>query len=135
MTEFGLVLSIFLTLAFSIIDFGSASAAWLTFTNSSREVARLGTVRAPASGACDYDPSTKADNIRCRVYETASSLDQSKLTVSSTGAQGTPGDSVVVKVDYDYDLITPLDNMLGLISGGKLGPTLKFTSTADMRLE
>ena len=52
-----------------------------------------------------------------------------------TNAQGTPGSSVVVKVDYDYDLITPLDNMLGLISGGKIGPTLKFTSTADMRLE
>jgi len=135
LAEFVLVLPIFLILVFAIIDFGLGFHAWLTVTNSAREGARLGAVRAPASGACDYDPSTKADNIRCRVYETASSLDQSKLTVSSTGAQGTPGDSVVVKVDYDYDLITPLDNMLGLISGGKLGPTLKFTSTADMRLE
>jgi len=135
LAEFVLVLPIFLILVFAIIDFGLGFHAWLTVTNSAREGARLGAVRAPASGACDYDPSTKADNIRCRVYETASSLDQSKLTVSSTGAQGTPGNSVVVKVDYDYDLITPLDNMLGLISGGKLGPTLKFTSTADMRLE
>ena len=137
LAEFVLVLPIFLILVFAIIDFGLGFHAWLTVTNSAREGARLGAVRAPASGACDYTfpPGFKADNISCRVYQTASSLDKSKLTVSSTGAQGTPGTSVVVQVDYDYDLITPLDNMLGLISGGKLGPTLKFTSTADMRLE
>ena len=135
LAEFVLVLPIFLILVFAIIDFGLGFHAWLTVTNSAREGARLGAVRAPASGACDMDPSTKATNIICRVKETASSLDQAKLAVTVTGDQGTPGNSVVVKVDYDYDLITPLDNMLGLISGGKLGPTLKFTSTADMRLE
>ena len=115
--------------------FGLGFHAWLTVTNSAREGARLGAVRAAASGSCDNDPSTKATNISCRVRETADALNQAKLGVTVTNAQGTPGSSVVVKVDYDYDLITPLDNMLGLISGGSLGPTLKFTSTADMRLE
>jgi Flp pilus assembly protein TadG len=135
LAEFVLVLPIFLILVFAIIDFGLGFHAWLTVTNSAREGARLGAVRAPDTGACDGDPSTKATNIICRVKETADSLDQAKLTVSVTNAQGTPGSSVVVKVDYDYGLITPLDNMLGMISGGSVGPTLKFTSTADMRLE
>jgi len=135
LAEFVLVLPIFLILVFAIIDFGLGFHAWLTVTNSAREGARLGAVRAPASGACDNDPSTKATNITCRVKETAESLNQAKLTSTVTNAQGTPGSSVVVKVDYDYDLITPLDNMLGLISGGKIGPTLKFSSKADMRLE
>jgi len=141
LAEFVLVLPIFLILVFAIIDFGLGFHAWLTVTNSAREGARLGAVRAPVSGACDMDPSTKATNVICRVKETASSLDQAKLGVTvtcpspSVSCPGTPGESIVVKVDYDYDLITPLDNMLGLISGGKLGPTLKFTSTADMRLE
>ena len=52
-----------------------------------------------------------------------------------TNAQGSPGGSVVVDVKYDYSLITPLDKILGIVSGGKVGPTLKFDSKADMRLE
>jgi Flp pilus assembly protein TadG len=135
LAEFVLVLPIFLILVFAIIDFGLGFHAWLTVTNSAREGARLGAVRAPANGGCDNNPSTKATNINCRVIETADSLDSSKMAVTISNAQGTPGTSVVVKVDYDYDLITPLDNMLGIISGGSIGPTLKFTSTADMRLE
>jgi Flp pilus assembly protein TadG len=135
LAEFVMVLPIFLILVFSIIDFGMGFHAWLTVTNSAREGARLGAVRAPAGGSCDNDPSTQADNIDCRVRETADSLDQTNLSVNISGDQGTPGTSVVVKVDYDYDLITPLDGLLGLISGGAVGPTLTFSSTADMRLE
>ena len=123
LAEFVMVLPIFLILVFSIIDFGMGFHAWLTVTNSAREGARLGAVRA-----------TPAD-IDQRVRDTSDSLDQTKLTPTITGAQGTPGTSVVVKVDYDYDLITPLDGLLGLISGGAVGPTLTFSSTADMRLE
>ncbi len=109
--------------------------AWLTVTNSAREGARFGAVRAPAGGSCDGDPSTASGNIECRVRETADSLLQSNLTVTITNAQGDPGESVVVKADYAYDLITPLDSVLALISGGSVGPTLTFSSTADMRLE
>ena len=135
LAEFVLVLPIFLILVFAIIDFGLGFHAWLTVTNSAREGARLGSVRAAAGGACDNDPSPQATNIDCRVRETADSLDQANLSVTITNAQGNPGSSVVVDVDYDYDLITPLDSVLGLISGGSIGPTLTFTSTADMRLE
>jgi Flp pilus assembly protein TadG len=135
LAEFVMILPIFLILVFAIIDFGMGFHAWLTVTNSAREGARLGSVRAPAGGACDNDPSTKADNIDCRVRETADTLDQAKLAVNITNAQGNPGTSIVVDVDYDYDLITPLDNLLGLVSGGAVGPTLTFSSTADMRLE
>jgi Flp pilus assembly protein TadG len=135
LAEFVMILPIFLILVFAIIDFGMGFHAWLTVTNSAREGARIGSVRAPSGGSCDNDPSTVATNIDCRVRETADTLDQSKLSVNITNAQGNPGSSVVVDVDYDYDLITPLDNLLGLISGGAVGPTLQFSSTADMRLE
>jgi Flp pilus assembly protein TadG len=139
LAEFVMVLPIFLLLVFAIMDFGMGFSAWLTITNSAREGARFGAVRAPPGGACDNNPSTPATNIDCRVRETADSLDQTKLTptitCSSGTCPGTPGTSVVVKVDYDYDLITPLDSLLGLISGGAVGPTITFSSTADMRLE
>ncbi len=123
MAEFVMVLPIFLLLVFAIIDFGMGFHAWLTVTNSAREGARLGAVRGSQA------------QIVSRVQTTADSLDQTDMTITVTNAQGTPGQSVIVDVDYDYDLITPLDGILGLISGGSLGPTLTFSSTADMRLE
>ena len=123
MVEFVLVLPIFLLLLFAIIDFGMGFHAWLTITNSAREGARLGAVRG-----------TQAQ-IVTRVQDTSDSLDQSNMTITVTNAQGTPGSSVIVDVDYDYTLITPLDNILGIISGGSVGPSVAFSSTADMRLE
>src|SRR6059036_3014054 len=123
LAEFVLVLPIFLLLVFSIIDFGMGFHAWLTVTNSAREGARVGAVR-----------QTQAQIVQ-KVKDTSTELDSSNMTITVTNAQGTPGTSVVVKVDYNYTLITPLDAIMNRISGGKVGPTLKFTSTADMRLE
>ncbi len=123
MVEFVLVLPIFLLLVFAIVDFGMGFHAWLTVTNSAREGARLGAVRASST------------QIVTRVHDTSDTLDPAKMTITVTNAQGDPGESVVVGVDYDYTLITPLDNILGMISGGSVGPTITLSSTADMRLE
>ena len=123
MVEFVLILPIFLLLVFAIIDFGMGFHAWLTVTNSAREGARLGSVRASQA------------QIVQRVQDTADSLDPSNLSVTVTNAQGSPGQSVVVDVDYEYTLITPLSNILGLVGGSSIGPTLAFSSKADMRLE
>jgi Flp pilus assembly protein TadG len=123
MVEFALVLPIFMLLIFAIVDFGMGFHAYITVTNSAREGARLGAVRG-----------TQAEILK-RVQDTSDTLDPSKMTVTVTNAGGAAGGSVVVDVDYDYTLITPLDNILGLISGGSVGPTMKFSSSADMRLE
>lgn len=123
LAEFALVLPIFLILIFAIVDFGMGFHAWITVTNSAREGARLGAVRADA-------PS-----IEQRVRDTSDALDQAQLTVSVTNAQGDPGESVVVDVDYQYDLITPLAGVVSFLTGDTIGPTLTFSSTADMRLE
>jgi len=121
--EFALVLPIFLVLIFAIVDFGMGFHAYITVTNSAREGARLGAIGA------------SADAIESRVRDTADTLDQAKLTVAVTNAQGSPGESVVVDVDYQYDLITPLAGLLQFISGNTIGPTLTFSSAAEMRLE
>ena len=123
MVEFVLVLPIFLLLVFGIVDFGMGFHAWLTVTNSAREGARLGAVRASSA------------QIVTRVQNTSDTLDPANMTITVTNAQGNPGESVVVAVDYDYTLITPLDNIMGMISGGSVGPTITLSSTADMRLE
>jgi len=73
-------------------------------------------------------------DIETRVRDTAGSLGDD-LTVIVTNAEGDPGESVVVDVSYDYSLITPLANIMGMVSGGSISETFNLSSTADMRLE
>ena len=124
LVEFTLLLPIFLLLLFAIIDFGMGFYSWISVTNAAREGARLGVVLATEQ------------QIEDRVYQAADLPNEAtQMTVTVTNAQGQPGESVVVKVDYDYDLITPLAGIVSFVSGNVLGPTLTFSSTAEMRLE
>jgi Flp pilus assembly protein TadG len=119
LVEFALLVPIFLILVFAIVDFGMGFHAWISVTNAAREGARLGSVQA------------SMEDIDARTRETADTAACSPLDVEVVGAQGSPGDSVSVSVDCQYDLITPLASLLGDI----FGPTLTFSSTAEMRLE
>jgi Flp pilus assembly protein TadG len=124
LVEFALLVPIFLVLMFAIVDFGMGFYSWITVTNGAREGARLGAVLA------------SADEISDRVYDSVTLPDEAtKMTVTVTNAQGAPGESVVVQVDYDYDFITPLAGLVQFLTGDTVGPTLTLSSTADMRLE
>lgn len=126
LVEFTLVLPIFLLVLFAIVDFGMAFHAWITVTNSAREGGRLGSVHATAAA------------IEQRVRDTTDTLDQADLTVTVTNADdqgGQPGESVVVDVSYSYSLMTPLADLLNLVSGGAISDTFTLDSVAEMRLE
>ena len=123
LVEFVLVLPIFLLVLFAIVEFGMAFHAWIAVTNSAREGARLGAVRGSAT------------EIEQRVWDTTGTLEQGKLTVTVTNAEGDPGDSVIVDVSYAYSLMTPVADILALVSGGTISDELTLSSTADMRLE
>jgi Flp pilus assembly protein TadG len=123
LVEFALVLPIFLLVLFAIVDFGMAFHAWIAVTNSAREGARLGAVRGSAT------------EIEQRVWDTTGTLEQANLTVTVTNAEGDPGDSVIVDVSYAYSLMTPVADILALVSGGTISDELTLSSTADMRLE
>jgi len=124
LVEFTLLIPVFMLLLFAIIDFGMGFYTWISVTNAAREGARLGVVMATEQQISD------------RVYQAASLPNEgTQMTVTVTNAQGQPGESVVVKVDYDYDLITPLAGVVSFVSGDIIGPTLTFSSTAEMRLE
>jgi Flp pilus assembly protein TadG len=122
LVEFAMVVPIFLILVFAIVDFGMGFHAWITVTNAAREGARVGAVGA--------DQPT----IEARVRDTASSLAEDDMTITVTNAQGDPGEAVSVDVEYDYQLITPLSNLLGLFGGG-MGSEISFHSESEMRLE
>ena len=124
LVEFALLVPIFLLLLFAIVDFGMGFHSWITVTNSAREGARLGAVAATEEQIID------------RVHDTATLINEdTNMDVLVTNAQGLPGESVVVQVDYDYDLITPLASLVAFLSGDIIGPTLTLSSTAEMRLE
>ena len=123
LVEFSLISPILIVLIFGIIDFGIGFYSWITITNAAREGARIAAIRAPE------------DEVTQRVEDAADPLPASDLTITVTNAQGSPGESVVVDVDYEYSLLTPLDAVLGLVSGGSVGPTLTISTSTDMRLE
>lgn len=122
LVEFVFVLPLFLVLVLAVVDFGMGLHAWISVTNGAREGARLGSVEATAG------------EIETKVRQVTNTLDQSKLTVTTTNAQGDPGEGVTVKVDYKYKLITPLGGIIGVL-GGSIGSTLDLSSQSEMRLE
>ena len=136
LVEFALVLPIFLLVLFAIVDFGMAFHAWITVTNSAREGGRLGAVHpaldAPGSPCDGYGSLDQC--IEAKVRDTAGQLGDD-LEIDVTNADGLPGESVVVEVSYAYSLITPLSDILVVVSGGSIGESFTLSSTADFRLE
>ncbi len=127
LVEFALLVPIFLILLFAIVDFGMGFYSWITVTNSAREGARIGAVLA------------SENEIRDRVFDTAGLINEGTnmdvFVTNSADNGGLPGESVVVQVDYRYDLITPLASLVAFLSGDIIGPQLTLSSTAEMRLE
>jgi Flp pilus assembly protein TadG len=122
---------LFVLLVFGMVDFGLAINSKTQITNAGREGARLGTVNLDAAQVED------------RVREAIGSLDQSLVvvTVACQEPDGDPcggsgdlanadaGDTVIVTVGYDYELVTPLPGFLGI------GPSISLQSTTEMRVE
>jgi hypothetical protein len=126
LVEFAMVLPLFLLILAAIVDFGMGLASSITISNAAREGARLGIV--------DPDPSA----IETRVRAVASGLDGAELTVTSTcltpsgsswvacgGTPWQPGDSMIVRADYDYHIIWPLF----------FGTVIPLSSSVEMRVE
>jgi Flp pilus assembly protein TadG len=127
LVEFALILPVFLIVVFAVVDFGLGLRAWITITNSAREGARFAAVSCATAGA---DP----DAVKLRAVDTSAGL----LATGDVTVDNCPGgstDPVLVTVEYDYDLITPLAGLMTLLSGGSIPGTITMSSTADMRLE
>ncbi len=129
--EFAIVASLFFMLVFGIIDFGFAFHSWNNAANAAREGARKAAVSADVAV------------ITQRVRDAATTLDQSKLTISvlcsrnnaafaacPAGPSWLEGDVVRVVVDYGYDMITPVGSF---VPG--LGSTMDLHSQSESRFE
>jgi hypothetical protein len=122
LVEFALVLPLLLIVLFLVVDFGVGLTRWIAITNAAREGARLGAVGAE-EGA-----------IRQKVVDTSDGiLSDGNVAVGYFDVDGNGikvGDSVVVDVHYDYNLISPLGRFLTVT----IDP-LTLSACSDMRLE
>ena len=129
LVEFTMILPIFLMLLFGLIDFGRGFYTWLLVTNAAREGARVGAVQMDGNAI-----DTRIYDSFCGNYPTDCGLDPTKLTITKSNVQGPRGESVAIDLSYDFDYVTPIGNIIALVSGGSLSePTI--TAHTSMRLE
>jgi Flp pilus assembly protein TadG len=117
LVEHALVLVLFLTVVFGIIDFGRGLYTYHFVSNAAREATRWASVRGNACKAADC-PASPSDVQTYVSNVSGMGLDPAKLTATTTyitppngipGCNGVPnpGCVVEVEVDYTYNFIFP----------------------------
>jgi len=124
MVEFAFVLPLLILVLFIAVDFGVGFARWITITNATREGARLAAVGADQAAITQKVIDTSNDIL------TAGDISVGYLDPDGDGVA--IGDSVVVRADYNYAMISPLGRLLGDLT---FPDSIVFHSCADMRLE
>lgn len=129
LVEFTMILPLFVLLFMSMVEFGRAFHTWLLITNAAREGARIAAVQSDLSMVQNriYDSF-------CANYPSQCNIDPSRVTITTTNVQGSRGSMVQVDVAYDFQWVTPIGNIVNLVSGGNLA-NLTISSHASMRLE
>ena len=122
LVEFALILPLFLLMFFAMVDFGRGFYTWLLVTNAAREGARVAATQQDLNA------------IQTRINDALGGLDSSQLTITIDNAQGARGQAVEVDLSYDFEFVTPIGGIFGIVSGGSLA-TPVITSHSSMRLE
>jgi Flp pilus assembly protein TadG len=129
LVEFSLILPFMLLLLFALVDFGRAFYTWLLVTNAAREGARAGATQLTAA-----EIETRARESICKNGGSTCGVDQSKLAVSVTNAQGDRGEAVDVDLTYTFSFVTPIGDILQFMGGNNLSAP-QITAHSSMRLE
>ncbi len=130
--EFALIAPMLILLVLGIIEFGFAFHAWDATQNAAREGARLGAVDASpvditdrVRGTTDFLNQADLDvTVQCRRPPSVTFA-----TCSTNSADWLEGDIVRVTVQYSYDFITPLPNLVGF------GSQMDMRSISEARFE
>ena len=102
LVEFAIILPILMLLVMGIFQFGMMLNSYLTIENASREGARAGII-----GSSDAE-------IQNLIISTSPSLEPENLTVTITPSETNrkSGDTLTVKVTYNYKLTVPIISSL-----------------------
>lgn len=130
LVEFSLILPLMLLMLFALVDFGRGFYTWLVVTNAAREGARAGATQLDVAAI-----EGKVYDSFCSDYSSGDcGLDETKLSIAVTNAQGTRGDPVEVDLTYDFQFVTPMGDILVLLGGSSLASP-SITAHSSMRLE
>ncbi len=103
--EFGLVVLVFYTFVFGVMDFGRALYNYHFVSHAAREATRYAIVHGAASPA----PATAADIAAFIQGITPSSIDPHAITVSTTWSPNNePGSDVRIQVQDNFHFIMPM---------------------------
>ena len=120
--EFALLFPLLMLIVFGTIDFGRALNEQITLTQAAREGVRL-----DALGAPDVVAQTQA---------AATGLSPVDVTVTACPPGAAPTDNAVVNVSYQFNFVTPIGAIAGLLGGsGSLGSPLTLTAQGVMPCE
>jgi Flp pilus assembly protein TadG len=112
LTEFAIVLPLFVVLLFGIIQFGITFNNYVTLTDAARAAAR--------KGAVSRNSSNPAGDCKAEGYAAAADLDQTKLTLNCLSSW-TQGTDVEVDASYPYSI-----NLFGIpLASGDLKTVMK----------
>jgi len=114
---------------FILVDAAIALDRWVVITNAAREAARTGAVGAQAAAISDRAIGTSHG-----LLADADATIDVKWDDANGNGHGDPGESVVVDVEYCYDLLTPIARLLPSRDGCPAG-SLRMRACSDMRLE
>lgn len=131
--ELVLVMPLILLMVFAVVEFGFALNSHLAVSNAAAEGARYGALGSPPG-----DGTCAANTVRGRALHTSGeNLECSEITVSYPGGPGSVarGDSVVVHVSHDYDMVTPLGAILDFLGEVGFPDSLTLSACSTGRLE
>ncbi|MDS0525888.1 pilus assembly protein [Clostridium sp. SHJSY1] len=102
LVEFAIILPILLILVMGILQFGMMLNSYLAIENATREGARAGIV-----GKSDFE-------IKNMIIAMSPSLDPQNIviTINPTENSRKSGDTLVVKITYNYELTVPIISSL-----------------------
>jgi Flp pilus assembly protein TadG len=126
LTEFALVVPLFLLLVAGMIDFGLGLNASITVSNAAREGARLGVLK-PITATITTRVTSMTSSLPGAPTTTATCTHAGGgvCTLDTSATKPVSGDTVFVTVAYDYHMIWPL----------AFGNTIHLSSTAQFRVE
>ena len=119
LVEYGVVLILFLTMLFGVLDFGRAMYAYHFISGAAREATRYAIVRGSSCPAaeCPSGPASTTD-IQNYISNVPAGIDATQLTVTPTwnpggsvtcnGVPNAPGCVVEVQVSYNFNFLLPL---------------------------
>lgn len=119
--ELALLLPVIVLLLFGVLEFGRVFNAWIVVTQASREGARVGATQCATNAAC-------SGNVQVWVTSSLGGLNPANMTWDMTPGPYSAGGTLVVTVDYDVAITTPVISNL-------VGNTLTVHGATSMRLE